>query len=147
MAVQLRSVQRRDVPRLAVLLGQLGYPTDEAAVHERLDYLLDDPSSWLIGADDNGELVGVAALHVVPMLEVTGRFGRLLALVVDDRRRGQGVGYALVTAVEQRAREAGCLRLEITSSRHRDRAHAFYQRLGYEDASAFKARFLKDLGD
>ncbi|RKR88905.1 N-acetylglutamate synthase-like GNAT family acetyltransferase [Micromonospora pisi] len=146
MAVQLRSVQRRDVPRLAVLLGQLGYPTDEAAVHERLDYWLDDVSSWLVGADDGGDLVGVAALHVIPMLEVTGRFGRLVALVVDDRYRGQGVGYALVTAVEQRAREAGCLRLEVTSSRHRDRAHAFYQRLGYEDASPSKARFLKDLG-
>ncbi|MFK3985289.1 GNAT family N-acetyltransferase [Micromonospora sp. NPDC050397] len=145
MTWELRPVVRRDVSRLVVLLGQLGYPTDEAAVHERLDHWLDDPASWLVGADDNGELVGVAALHVLPMLEVSGKFGRLLALVVDDRYRSRGVGQALVTAVETRAREAGCIRLEVTSSRHRDRAHAFYQRLGYEDASPSKARFLKDL--
>jgi hypothetical protein len=62
------------VPGLVVLLDQLGYPTTEAAVHERLDYWLDDPSSRLIGAEDDGDLIGVAALGVLPMLEVTGKF-------------------------------------------------------------------------
>jgi GNAT superfamily N-acetyltransferase len=128
-----------------VLLEHLGYPTDEAAVHQRLDYWLDDPSSWLIGAEDGETLVGVAALHVLPMLEVTGRFGRLVALVVDDRYRGRGVGGSLVSAAEEQARAAGCVLLEISSSRHRNRAHEFYQRLGYEDRCPSSARFAKYL--
>ena len=145
MITTLRAVRREDAARLVVLLDQLGYPTDLAAVHERLDYWLDDPSSSLVGADVDGELVGVAALHFIPMLEVTGRFARLVALVVDDRCRGQGVGRQLVTAAEERARDAGCVKLEVTSSRRRDRAHAFYRGLGYEDLCATSARFLKPL--
>src|SRR5689334_22575720 len=73
MDLQLRPIRHQDVSRLAGLLDQLGYPTTEAAVHERLDHWLGDPSSWLIGVADDGQLVGVAALHVMPMLEVDGK--------------------------------------------------------------------------
>lgn len=145
MDVLLRPIRRQDVSGLTGLLGQLGYPTDEAAVHERLDYWLDDPSSWLIGADDDGDLIGVSALHVSPMLEVSGKLGRLGALVVDERYRGRGVGQLLVTATEEQARAAGCVKMEITSSRHRTRTHEFYQLLGYEDICTSSARFIKGL--
>jgi GNAT superfamily N-acetyltransferase len=145
MAIQLRPIRRQDAPRLTALLGQLGYPTTEAAVHERLDHWRDDPSSWLIGADDDGDLVGVAALHIMPMLEVTGKLGRLLALVVDERHRSRGVGQSLVTATEEQARAAGCTKMEVTSSRHRTRTHEFYKLLGYEDVCTLRARFVKSL--
>ena len=130
-----------------MLLDQLGYPTTEAAVHERLDYWLDDPAGRLIGADDDGDLIGVAALVVLPILEVTGKLGRLIALVVDERYRGRGVGQALVTAAEEQARAAGCVKMEVTSSRYRTRTHEFYQQLGYGDICASSARFLKSLAD
>lgn len=146
MVVRLREVTGQDAGRLAVLLGHLGYPTDEPTVRERLAYWGGDPASVLIGADDDGVLIGVAALQVMPMLEVTGRMGRLLALVVDEARRGRGVGRLLVAAAEERARVAGCVKMEITSNRHRVRTHAFYQDLGYEDRCAVSARFLKALG-
>jgi GNAT superfamily N-acetyltransferase len=145
MDLEFRPIRRQDVSELAGLLSQLGYPTTEASVNERLDHWLDDPSSWLIGADDDGDLVGVAALHVMPMLEMSGRIGRLLALVVDERYRSRGVGQSLVTAAETRARAAGCVKLEITSSRHRKRTHEFYKLLGYEDICASSARFVKSL--
>ena len=130
-----------------MLLDQLGYPTTEAAVHERLDYWLDDPANRLIGADDDGDLIGVAALGVLPMLEVTGRLGRLLALVVDERYRSRGVGQSLVTAAEEQARAAGCVKMEVTSSRYRTRTHQFYQQLGYQDICTSSARFVKSLTD
>jgi GNAT superfamily N-acetyltransferase len=143
MGVQIRPVRRRDTAQLVGLLGQLGYPTDSSAVGKRLDYWLDDAASYLVGADDNGDLVGVAALHIVPMLEVTGRFGRLVALVVDGRHRGLGVGRQLVEAIEQRAWATGCIRMEVTSSRHRQGAHRFYSGMGYEDVCHRSARFIK----
>lgn len=143
MTVKLRPVGRTDAPALAGLLDQLGYPTTEADVHERLGYWLDDPASRLIGADDDGVLVGVAALHVSPMLETTGRSARLSALVVDERFRSQGVGQQLVAATEEQARAAGCVKMEITSSRYRTRTHLFYQQLGYEDICSASARFIK----
>ena len=145
MKIQLRSVQRQDATRLGVLLDQLGYPTDLDAVNERLDYWLDDPASFLLGADVDGELVGVAGLHILPFLEMTGKFGRLLALVVDDRRRSHGVGRQLVGVAEERARAAGCIRMEVSSSRRRDSAHRFYRSIGYDDTCGVSARFIKVL--
>jgi GNAT superfamily N-acetyltransferase len=147
MDLLLRPVRRQDVSALAGLLGQLGYPTTEPELDGRLDYWLEDSASWLIGAEDGGDLIGVAALHVMPVLEKTGKLARLLALVVDERYRGRGVGRMLVTAVENRARAAGCLAMEVNSSRHRTRSHMFYQQVGDEDACAKKARFFKSLAD
>src|SRR5262249_16831673 len=145
MSVDLRPIRRQDVSALTGLLGQLGYPTTAASVRERLGYWLDDPSSWLIGANAEGDLIGVAARGRLPMVEVTGKLGRLLALVVDERYRGQGVGQLLVAAAEAQARTAGCVKMEVTSSRHRTRTHEFYQQLGYEDVCASSARFVKSL--
>lgn len=145
MPVQLRKIVSDDAKRLAVLLGHLGYPTGEATVRERLRGWADDPASHLLGAEADGVLIGVAALHTMPTLETDGRLGRLLALVVDEDHRGKGVGEALVAAAEALARTAGCVRMEITSSRHRVRTHEFYQRLGYEDRCPESARFLKTL--
>ncbi|MFE9960525.1 GNAT family N-acetyltransferase [Micromonospora sp. NPDC005299] len=141
--LHLRRITRRDAPRLAVLLGQLGYPAEDSAVNERLDYWLNDPTSALIGADMGGELAGVAALHVSPLLEVTGKWARLVALVVDEQHRGKSIGRCLVEAAESRARELGCLRMEVTSSRKRERAHRLYRQHGYEDVCERSARFMK----
>lgn len=145
MDLELRPVRREDVAGLTGLLGQLGYPTTEPAVHDRLGHWLDDPASRLIGAGDGGDLVGVAALHVMPMLEIDGRMGRLLALVVDEAYRGRGLGQSLVAAAEEQARAAGCVKMEITSSRDRTRTQVFYQLLGYDDICTSSARFIKRL--
>ena len=63
-------------------------------------------------------------------------------LVVAERERGKGTGAALVAAVEARLKAAGCGLVEVTSNRKRQRAHAFYERLGYERTSY---RFGKQL--
>ena len=134
------------MPRLALLLGQLGYPATEQDVRDRLAYWTDDPASALFAvADDQDRLLGVAALHVTPILEITGKFGRLVALVVDDAARGRGVGSMLMAAVEERARAAGCLFLEVTSSQHREQAHRFYEGRGYRDTRDRSRRFLRPL--
>ncbi|MEV4198278.1 GNAT family N-acetyltransferase [Micromonospora globbae] len=142
----LRPVRREDAARLAVLLTQLGYPTEEPEAAARLRYWGDDAAGVLIGADVGGELAGVAALHVAPLLELTGRWARLVVLVVDEEHRGKGIGRRLVEAAESRAAELGCRRMEVTSSRQRGDAHRLYRRLGYEDVCARSARFLKLLG-
>jgi GNAT superfamily N-acetyltransferase len=145
MGITIRSVVIGDAARIAVLLGQLGYPTDEGRVRVRLDDWLTDKRSVLIAAEADGLIQGVAALHVMPMLEHDGLRGRLMALVVDDSCRGQGLGRRLVTEIEINARDLGCRDMEVTSSRSRDAAHPFYRSLGYEDACGRSARYLKML--
>jgi N-acetylglutamate synthase-like GNAT family acetyltransferase len=94
MTTVIRPAGVGDVPVIAALLGELGYPTGPDEVTVRLAYWLDDPHSTLLVTEVNGQVSGVAAVHAIPLLEHTGRRGRLVALVVGDAFRSLGVGRA-----------------------------------------------------
>lgn len=144
--VLIRGAVPGDASRIAVLLTQLGYPATSAEVSQRLAYWLSAPASLVLVAERNGQVAGCLSLHAIPYLERTGYWARIESLVVDESARGSGTGRALVAAAEEAARQWGCLRMEVTSSRHRAGAHAFYRHLGYLDHSDQSGRFLKPLG-
>jgi N-acetylglutamate synthase-like GNAT family acetyltransferase len=134
MATLIRKAETTDVPHIAPLLGQLGYPARPGEVEPRVAAWTKDPYSVLVVAEVDGAPAGVAAMHAFPLLEHSVRRGRLVALVVDDSVRGQSVGRALLEASEPSARDLGCRDMEVTSSRTRTAAPEFYARLGYDDA-------------
>lgn len=78
-------------------------------------------------------------------LVTQGRWARIESLVVDEAERGTGTGQALIAAAEQAARQWNCCTVEVTSSRSRGDAHAFYQQMGYSDSCDQSGRFLKAL--
>jgi GNAT superfamily N-acetyltransferase len=145
MTLWTRPAASRDAAGLAPLLGQLGYPATTQEARARLAYWSADERGLVLVADDQGTIAGVAAVHAIPLLEHTGSRGRLVALVVADRYRRQGIAGALLAAAEAYARSLGCLDMEITSARDRDGAHAFYLRAGYSDACPAAARYRKRL--
>src|SRR5206468_3979494 len=73
-----------------------------------------------LAAEVGGKLAAVAQLDVAA--------GALRALFVDAAVQGQGVGRALLAAVEARARAAGCARLRGAMSLN---AVPFYSRAGF----------------
>lgn len=87
-------------------------------------------------AEVDEHVVGMVAVLAVPHLARPGRVARVMGLVVSSRCRRQGLGAALLEAAEGRAREWGCDYLELTSSRSRDAAQAFYVNRDYQDRSA-----------
>jgi len=143
MTIVIRPADVGDARPIAALLAELGYPTSVDDVVTRMRYWLQDPQNRLLVAEVSDRVSGVAAFHAMPLLEHTGRRGRLVALVVTGACRGQGVGHALVEAAEHAARKLGCRDMEITSARDRALAQRFYARLGYDDVSARAARFMK----
>jgi GNAT superfamily N-acetyltransferase len=56
----------------------------------------------------------------------------LTTLVVGGSYHRRGVGRYLTEAIESWARQHGAERMSVTSGKHRDGAHTFYERLGYE---------------
>jgi ribosomal protein S18 acetylase RimI-like enzyme len=93
-------------------------------------------------AEVEGEVAGVLALHLVPVLHEPGDWCRVTALVVGEGARRQGVARALVSEAEAIARSRACVRIEVTSALHRDGAHALYRGLGFGRVSE---HFLKPL--
>jgi putative acetyltransferase len=74
----------------------------------------------LLAGEIGGQLAAVAQIDVDA--------GALRALFVDAARQGQGVGRALLAAVEARARAAGCSRLRGAMSLN---AVPFYVQAGF----------------
>lgn len=91
-------------------------------------YLAEDASGvlgciagWIIPADEE-DLLG----------HYEARTGRVIELFVSEHARGKGIGRALMTAMEDYLRNAGCdsVRIEVFSGND---AEHFYRKLGYSD--------------
>lgn len=128
----IRPATADDAAALAELLGQLGYPAPAGDMPRRLALLRDDDRSEAFVADDDGVVVGLATTHTEVSLTRGEAIGQLTALVVKDGYRGAGAGRQLVSAFEEWARARGCRKLVVTTANHREGAHRFYDRLGWE---------------
>ena len=141
MAVDIRDARSEDAAAIAELLGQLGYPTEGRAVAGRLERLR-IVGDRVVVAELDGTVVGLAHLQVSPAIEYDRPAAKLAALVVDEAQRGEGVGRALVEAIELEARSRGCELLYLTTSDRRADAHAFYERIGLEQSGRRYSRAL-----
>lgn len=80
-----------------------------------------------VGAFDGARCLGVAGYRVLATV-VCGRKLYVDDLVTASEARSTGVGAALLTELERRARAAGCRALDLDSGVHRHGAHRFYLR-------------------
>ena len=141
MGLTIRDARAADAEAIAELLGQLGYPTEPSAVKERLERLVIVGDSVVV-AELDGNVVGLAHLHVSPTIERERPTAKLGALVVSEAHRGEGVGRALVEAAEREARRRGSAILFVTTANGRDEAHRFYERVGLEQTGRRYGRTL-----
>lgn len=90
------------------------------------------PSYTLYVAELDGAIVGTFALLVMDNL---GHLGAPSAIVedvaVDPRRQSKGIGAAMMAFAVERAREADCYKVMLSSNARRERAHAFYESIGF----------------
>jgi GNAT superfamily N-acetyltransferase len=143
MDLTIRDARAADAQDIALLLGQLGYPTDAGAVRSRLERLA-IVGDRVVVAELDGRAVGLAHLHVTPALEHEQPSASLGALVVAEDCRRRGVGRALVEVVDAEAGARGCDLLHLTTAERRDDAHSFYERVGFERTGRRYARTLSE---
>ena len=84
----------------------------------------------LFGGFVEGELVAVAGVLVRTVLH-HARHAWLYDLVVDEPRRGQGYGAAMVEHVEAWADERGCEYVALATPLPEDETNRFYEDQGY----------------
>jgi ribosomal protein S18 acetylase RimI-like enzyme len=138
----IRDASTDDAEALVALLGQLGYSASGDAVRERVERLWSSEADRLVVADLDGEIVGLASLHTSLSIAYDGPAAKLSAIVVDERRRRRGIGQALVEEMEREAERRGCCLVFLTTAGRREDAHAFYERIGFEETGR---RFTKQL--
>ena len=84
----------------------------------------------LLVAEAPAGLAGWIQVSVSRIFEAPSS-AEIAGLVVDESRRGEGVGPLLLRAAEEWARGRGCAAIRVRSNVMRERAHRFYEREGY----------------
>jgi ribosomal protein S18 acetylase RimI-like enzyme len=140
--LSIREAKPKDSEAIARLVVALGYDVTAAEVKKRLAALKKAGEPALIA--ERGILAGILTWHVTPVLHRPRPVGRITMLTVAEGLRGQGIGTALVAGAEKRLAAKGCGLIEVTSNTRRLRAHAFYERLGYERTSYRFAKAVQD---
>ena len=130
--LKIRHAKSADAAQIAVLAGQLGYPSTTAQMRERLRGIKPASQHAIFVAESVRDGV-IGWIHVSrqPLLEVEIR-AEVNGLVVAEDQRSLGAGAQLLAAAENWARKRGCKGMSVRSNVIRDRAHKFYERHSYE---------------
>lgn len=141
--ITIRPAVASDLPALAPLAEQLGYPVAITELGERLAAVLGRSDHNLLVSERDRRVVAwlhgmIWSLMVEPPLVFIG------GLVVDSGSRGQRIGEQLMTAMEDWAHNQGAREILVYSNVVRERAHKFYERIGYEHYKTSKV-FRKKL--
>jgi GNAT superfamily N-acetyltransferase len=132
-----REATREDVPAVIALLQDdgLGAQREIAGMEDYLaafDRMQAEPGNRIYVGEDDGRVVATYQLVFIAGLSRRAARRALVESVrVASDQRGRGLGALLMEDAEGRARKAGCSLMQLTTHRTRDRAHQFYERLGY----------------
>lgn len=133
----IRLATAKDVPDLAALMNELGYPTTVDEMQQRFDLLQPhaDYCTWV--AVCNNQVAGMVGLVRSIYFEKNGWYIRVGALVVNKAFRKMGLGKALLQKATDWAIECSITQIHLTSGNREERidAHAFYKHLGFEPRS------------
>ena len=135
--LDFREATKADLPDILRLLAQPdmdGGKVMPLAEAERLfERMARYPDYRMIVALRDGRIVGSFALLVMDNLGHLGApSGVLEDVVVDPLCQGQGVGRAMMRHALRLCGEKGCYKVALSSRLSRERAHAFYESLGFE---------------
>lgn len=136
---RLERARRDDVPAIAALLSDDPFGADrEGAEPERYEAAYDrvarDESHYLgVIRDETGVVVASMQLTVIPGLSRGGSARlQIEGLRVAAADRSQGLGTAMLEWAHDFGRARGAQLVQVTTDDARERARAFYARLGYQ---------------
>jgi len=132
--ISIRAMTAGDIPATRELLAQLGYPMAVEEVRRRYDVVIRSESHALIAAEHDGFVIALCHVYARPALDKPPE-AVVQALVVDQTRRGDGIGKLMMDAAERWAVERGFNSIVLSSHIARPDAHAFYQAIGYKCAA------------
>jgi GNAT superfamily N-acetyltransferase len=133
-APDVRPAVPSDAPKIADLLGELGYSVHPSFVLERLGALSNRADACVLVTEQAETVVGFIALHLFPLFHADAWIGRITALVVSAHHRRHGIGRSLLAAGEAFAWKQGCTHVEGTSGGTHEPAPQFYEGNGYQQA-------------
>ena len=88
---------------------------------------LSNPKSIFIVVEINNIIVGVASLYIIEKL--TRKMGLIEDVAVDSNHRGKGIGIKLIQNLTSEAKNMGCDKIVLNSSKDNI---SFYEKSGFK---------------
>lgn len=141
--VRLRPFKRQDAGKILPWLsderimamwsaGHFEYPLTEAQILARLEETELAEDAWVMaGLDEQGEVIGHLYMRKADYEKNSLHLG---FIVVDDTRRGQGLGQQMLEKAVRYAFDIlGVRRVTLGVFDSNPRAHACYEKVGFRD--------------
>jgi ribosomal protein S18 acetylase RimI-like enzyme len=144
--VAVHHVHQASMPELAPYVSDA---ETWAELRRHYEHLFEKPDTQLLLAFDGDELIGYALTHVLPVEETfipdtwrTGeRIGELESLSVLPSHRGQGIGTALLDAVDDAFEARGIRDVIVGALAGNVDALRLYERRGFRPTWLYLSRF------
>lgn len=135
MSGSVRSVCSSDGPQIWPLLVQFAksYSPSKEAFDVSLGGLIEDPRARFLVIEERGAILGYALGFILPTLFANGPILDILEVVIDESRRGEGLGRTLIGELLRVGWEFGCLEAVVPTRR----ATSFYEKLGFERTAEY----------
>ena len=135
--LQIRKASKADLPDVLHLYAQPdlddGKELPVVDAEQIFDRMSCYPRYSIYVAVRDERVVGTFALLIMDNL---GHLGAPSAIIedvaVDPTLQGQGIGRAMMRHAIRLASESGCYKVMLSSNLKRERAHSFYESLGFE---------------
>lgn len=140
--LKIRDGKLSDAAGLAALMCELGYETAGAEMESRLISILKDLRYKTLVALNDDKICGMIGTVSASSYLHNDLTGRIIALVVSRESRRRGIGARLIAEAEKNLIQRGITRVTVTARFEREKAHQFYEKLGYARTGF---RFAKNL--
>ena len=122
-------------------------PGDVALASAYLHARMERGESVIFVAEADGQMLGFCQMYPTWCSVAAARTFVLYDLFVDAEVRRGGVGRALMLAAQAFGREAGAVRLDLSTAHTNTRAQALYETLGWRRDDVFGVYNLSLAGD
>lgn len=141
----LRPATAEDIPFLAALITDLGYPSTVAEMEARMAAILPLPHYHTTIALQDGIICGLIGFLKIFFWEQNGFYVKVQSLVVKSSHRRYGIGSLLMKACEDWARghDARLITLNSGNRAEREAAHRFYPGIGFTHTSSGYTKILE----
>jgi GNAT superfamily N-acetyltransferase len=134
-----RDATLADLPAIVTLLAEdtLGEKREDPSLPldpryiAAFEIIAANPDQRQIVATRDGVVIATMQLTFIPGIAFKGAWRGQIEARVAEALRGGGIGAALIDHSVELCRARGCRMVQLTSHKSRDRAHAFYERLGW----------------
>jgi GNAT superfamily N-acetyltransferase len=137
MSVIIRPASAVDLPSVLALYAQPDMDNGKVLALEEAEQLFAQfshyPNYRLFVACLDETVIGTYALLIMHNLGHQGTPSAIVEdVVVRETHQSQGLGREMMQHAMALARQAGCYKLMLSSNQKRERAHAFYESLGFQ---------------